>query len=522
MQREDLLVYVRRASRTQIATGAAVAALLFAAFLAALPFLHTPLPRYHATIPVIDTVLLLGDGITATILFTQASILKSRALIALASGYLYSAVIIVPRALSFPDAFAPQGVIGGGINTTIWLYFFWHSGLPIAVIAYALLQRRPQSRRDGERPMRPIVAWSVAGSVTTALLLTMLATEGYALLPAPVPEPINWQSGFLSRLALTIGALLLAALALVWRGRKSLLDIWLMVTLWAWLLEIVLILMIPDRYTLGWYSGRIAGMLSGVLVLLALLIETSRLYMQTALAAVSEQQHREARLMSLDAAAAAIAHEVRQPITAMVTNASAALVRMQHEAPDLPKVTRGLQSIVDDGHRASDTIASIRALFGNRAADRAPADINQLIRETLDLLSVEIASRGIVTSLALAPRLPLLEVERLQMRQVFLNLVNNAIDALGERPAGPRRIVIRSEASEDGGVAIDVADTGRGIPADQTDRIFDAFVTTKAYGTGMGLPLCRSIVEGHGGKLWVSSIEGRGATFHIQLPGSGA
>jgi signal transduction histidine kinase len=260
-------------------------------------------------------------------------------------------------------------------------------------------------------------------------------------------------------------------------------------------------------------------MLSGAFVLIALLVETSRLYMQAALSAISDEHQREGRLMSLDAAASAIAHEVKQPITAMVTNASAALIRVEKDPPDLPKVANALRLIIADGHRAADTIAEVRALFGNREPTEVPVDLNQLVRETLELRAVELASRGILTTHDLAEDLPELPVRPQQMRQVLVNLLNNAIEALDERPAGPRRIVVGSASTEGGGVAIDIGDSGRGIAAGQTERIFDAFFTTKTYGTGMGLPLCRSIVEGHGGKLSVTSIEGKGTTFHIELPG---
>jgi len=515
MPDEELLLYVRRASRTQVATSSVVAAMLFAAFLAALPFAHMPLPQYNAFVPVVDTVLFIGDGVTAAILFSQAAILRSRALMALATGYLFSGLIIVPHALSFPGAFGPAGLIGGGFNTTIWLYVFWHCGLPCAVIAYAFL---PKSQEGRTGTMRATMAWWIAGAVLAVLLLSVLATAGHDWLPTLMTNPIDWLPGNAFTIA-GVAVLILVAMAAVWRGRWSLLDLWLMVALWAWLLEALMSLTVSSRYSLGWYSGRFAAMLSGIFVLLALLVEISRLYLQLALSAVSEQQRREGQLLSLDAAASSIAHEVKQPITAMVTNASAALVRMQHDQPDLARVKGSLERIVEDGHRAADVIGSIRALFGRREVDEDLVDLNQLIRETLDSRAVEIAGRAIVTTQDLTPDLPVLRLQRLQMRQVFVNLLNNAIEALGERPAGPRRIVISSRATEGGGAAIEIGDSGRGIAADQTERIFDAFFTTKTYGTGMGLPLCRSIVEGHGGKLGVSSTVGQGTTFHIVLPG---
>ena len=519
MPDEELLLYVRRASRTQVATSVAVAGLLLAVFLATLPVADTPLPRYSAFMPVVDTVIALGDGVTAALLFSQAAVLRSRALLALAMGYLYSSLLIIPHGLSFPGSFAPSGVIGGGIDTTVWLAVFWQCGLPGAVIAYAFLRRRPDRNPRSPRAMRLLVIQGFATTVVVVFGLTLLATAGHDLLPPVMGDQIHSSTNVLVVAAICLTILFALAIAALWRGPRSLLDIWLMVTMWAWLLDTALYVSIAGRYDLGWYAGRAMGLLSGVFVLVALIVEIGRLYMQLALSAASEQQQREGRLMSLDAAASAIAHEVKQPITAMVTNASAALIRARHAKPDLAKVTHSLEQIVEDGHRAADVIGSIRAMFGQRDDAETLVDLNELIRETLDLRSIEIAGRAIVVTHDLAPDLPRLNVQRLQVRQVLVNLLNNAIEALGERPAGPRRIAVRSAAVAGGGVAIDIGDTGRGIAADRTERIFDAFYTTKTYGTGIGLPLCRSIVEGHGGKLGVSSVEGQGTTFHIVLPG---
>lgn len=522
MLQEELFLYVRRASRGQIAISVAVFACLLVAFAATLPFSRRPLPEYNAFIPVVDTALLLGDGITATILFFQASALRSRALVALATGYLFAALIIIPHALSFPGAFAPHGLIGGGASTTIWLYFFWHCGLPCAVIAYALLRQRPEQQSFSTTSRRSIAAWSIGAAFLVAGVLTVLATAGHDLLPPLMTNAIDWSSGSVFWAALCMVALLLGAIFLLARGRKALLDVWLMVAMGAWLLEILLVMSTSARYSLGWYSGRVAGMLSGVFVLVALLVETSRLYVQLAISAAMQRQQREGQLMSLDAVAAAIAHEVKQPVTAMVTNASAALIRIRRDTPDFAKVERTLRLIVDDGHRVADTIGSMRALFGALQVQSVPVDVNQLIRETLDQLSIALTNRRITVALELAPDLPRLEMQRLQIGQLFVNLLNNAIDAVGDRPAGQRRIVIHTETTEGNGIEVRIADTGTGISPEVIDRIFDAFFTTKGYGTGMGLPLCRSIVEYHGGKLWASSDEGRGATFHIQLPGDNA
>jgi signal transduction histidine kinase len=519
MTNEEPLLYVRRASRNQIAVCLAMAGLLFTAFIMTLPFATIPLPRSNAFVPVVSTVLILGDGVTAALLFSQAAVLRSRALAGLATGYLFSSLMVVSYVLSFPSASAPSGLIGGGVNTTPWLYVFWHCGLPCAVIAYTVLRRSLQADPASAGKLRPSVSLCVAATILAALGLTLLSTVGHDLLPPMMVDAIYPSPTNNVRVAAVCASLLHAvALAALWRGQRSLLNIWLMVTMWAWLLETALVVSLSGRYNLGWYSGRAMGMVSGVFVLIALMVEISRLYLQSALSFASAQQQREARLMSLDAAASAIAHEVKQPITAMVTNASAALIRARQDKPDLAKVTRSLEQIVENGHRAAEVVGSVRALFGTHKAKETLVDVNELIRETLQLRSMEIGTRAIVTWHDLAPDLPQLKGQRLQIRQVFLNLLDNAIEALAETSTGPRQVVIRS-ATAGGGVVAEVSDTGSGIAADQLERIFDAFYTTKTYGTGIGLPLCRSIIEGHGGQLWVTSTVGQGTKFHLKLPG---
>lgn len=515
MPHGDALFYVRRASRSQINTCLAIAVALLVAFVATVPFAHRELPRYGAFIPVVDALLLFGDAVTATILLVQSAVLKSRALLALALGYAFAALIIIPHALTFPDAFAASGLLGAGLDTTAWLYVIWHCSLPVAVIAYATLRRSPAEQRV-PRSMKRLIVGGLAAVVIAALLLTLLATVGHELLPPIMVDATAWRVVNLLIVAGSVVVLLIIAMAMVWRGERSLLDIWLLVALLAWMIDALLLMASSERYSLGWYSGRIAGLLAGIFVVLALLIETSRLYMQLALSAAAERRRREGQLLSLDAAAAAIAHEVKQPVAAMTTNAAAALIRLRHAEPDKARIEQSLQAIVDDGHRAAEVVGSIRALFGARTLETEPVDLNALVRESLELLSVALAGRRVAVELDLASELPALKLQGRQIQQVMLNLVTNAIEAVDET-ASPRRVSVATQFME-GAVEITVSDTGAGIPQDRLERIFDAFFTTKSYGTGMGLPLCRSIVEAHGGSIWAATGPGGGAQIRVRLP----
>lgn len=518
MLQQEVLVYVRRASRAQARLCAMVAGTLFLGFLVSLPLAHKSLPHIDAFVPVIDSILVFGNLVTATLLFAQAAILRSRALIALACGYLFSGFMIIPQALTFPGAFTAAGLAGAGPDTTVWLYIAWHFGLPVAVIRYAQLRKHEGLTVEHRVSMQHPIAVSIGLTSCLALALTLLATVGHSLLPWIMQDASTWSSDRLFYLRLGIVALLLIAMALVRRSNRSLLDLWLLVAMWAWLLEVLLTISTSTRFSLGWYTGTIAGMLAGIFVLLALLIETSRLYTQLALSAIMGQRQFEGRMMSLDTVAASIAHQVKQPMAAMVTNAGAALIRLQRPDPDLEQIAGILRRIVEDGHRAADVVNSVRTLFGINAEARHQFDVHALIRDTLALTRVELTARRIAVDLYLNANPSEIFANRMQLQQVLLNIVTNAVEAISDWPISGHRLVVRTADCAGDEILVEIADSGPGISVADAERIFDAFFTTKPYGTGMGLPVCRSIIETHGGRLWASPNQPGGAVFHIQIP----
>src|SRR5262245_29011917 len=176
--REDLLLFVRTPTRGQVRLVALLAALLLLAFLLSLPFGTRPLAKIPSFIPIVDTALLLGDLLTATLLFGQATVLRSRALLMLGTGYLFTGFIIIPHALTFPDAFSPTGLLGAGVSTTIWIYFFWHIGLPLAVIAYAIMKRYDQTTPIPPTAVRPLILGCTIGITALVAVLTIVATVG--------------------------------------------------------------------------------------------------------------------------------------------------------------------------------------------------------------------------------------------------------------------------------------------------------------------------------------------------------
>jgi PAS domain S-box-containing protein len=233
------------------------------------------------------------------------------------------------------------------------------------------------------------------------------------------------------------------------------------------------------------------------------------------------------RVTILGELAASIAHEVNQPLCAIVSNAQAAVRLLAGGCGDLTQVREALQDIVQDGKRASAVIAGIRGSLRKAPAEFTPVDVNALIREVAALMRSDLAKKGAAPKLELAEKLPLVLGDRVQLQQVILNLLVNAANALdhaaGAAPAGtPHEVVIRSSANSDGAVAVAVADPGVGIDPRNVDRVFDAFFTTKKGGMGMGLTICKSIVEAHGGRIAAkpqAAPAGKGTTFQFTLPG---
>ena len=224
------------------------------------------------------------------------------------------------------------------------------------------------------------------------------------------------------------------------------------------------------------------------------------------------------RVTTMGELTASLAHEIRQPISAAVTNGKTCLRWLSRDEPDVAEACEAASRMVKDVTRAADIISRISSLFKKGALQRELVDVNELIREMIVLLRSEASRYSISIRTELAEGLPKVMADRVQLQQVFMNLMLNGIDAMKESSGGSK-LAIKSK-TDDGQLLISVSDTGVGLPPEQGDQIFKAFFTTKDNGTGMGLPISRSIIESHGGRLWAASASGRGATFQFTLPTS--
>jgi signal transduction histidine kinase len=493
-----------------------VSGLLAALYLVLGPFGGMQLTAVRSFVAIYATAMLMTESITAILLYAQFSILRSRAILVIASGYLFTALLIIPYTLAFPGVLTQEGMVGD-MQTSARLYLLWHCGFPLFVICYALIKDEDPQHRIAPTRVRGAILRAVLGTAVLAAVAAFICIEGVPILPRIQLDAARFVPGWLYVVGLPISVLCVVALLVLWARRRSILDLFLMVVLCAYLIEILPhYYPAPIRFSTGWYAVRIAGFLSSSIVLVVLLYEISALYGSLLGAVLGQRREREARLMTGDAVAATIAHEVRQPLTAMVTSADAGLRFLEREAPNIHKAKDAFKAIVADGHRAGEVIRNIRDNFKSDPRDRAALDVNDLIREAIDLSRSALQKHAVVVHAEGNNQLPTISGNRVQLQQVLLNLITNAAEAMGT-VNGPRILCIRPDVNESGRVSVSVADNGIGIDTQLVAQVFSPLYTTKSDGMGMGLSICRAIIEAHDGRLWFSPNSPHGSIFHFTL-----
>jgi signal transduction histidine kinase len=512
----SLLIATQAPSQAQQRAALGVVVALFVFFLATLPFAHVPLARVNVVVPVVSTLMALGDCISAVLLFGQFAVLRSRALLVLAGGYLFTGVVVIPYALTFPGAFAPTGLLGADLQTAGLLFVAWHVGLPIAVTAYALLRDTRAHAQTVQAPVRMAIAATAAAAALLALLATWMAINHTGLFPQVAVDDVRFTRETLP-LAVTV-AFSIAAVVLLLAKQLSVLDLWLLVVCFARLLDSVLTYLTETRYTGAWYGNRVIRVVSANLVLFVLLAETTRLYANLASSILAQRRERDRRTMTMDALSSAIEHEMRQPLGAIAANASAAQLFVERHPSDVEGAREALVAITDDVLRANDVLRAVRRLFTSRERALEPLDVNRLVQETLSHARIELQSLDVAVQLHLADGLPEVRGDRRQLQEVLLNLIHNATEAMRHCARGAGILRIASRRLDGRQVEITVADTGTGIDEKDAERIFEPFYTTKPEGPGMGLAICRSIVERHGGVVSAGPGSPGGSVFRVVLP----
>jgi signal transduction histidine kinase len=476
------------------------------------PFGAIQLRRIDGFIPAAESAIIVGDFFTSVLLFSQSSIVGSRGLLLLASGYLFSALLIVAHLLTFPGAFAPSGLLGAGLSTAAWLFIFWHLGLPVSVIGYAYLidERRTLTRSA--------IYWSVTFVIALVCVLTWIVTAHDDALPALFVDQIHVSP--LGRHANSIGFLVsVVALAALWRRRKSVLDLWLIVAVSVLVAELaVTAFVIVSRFSLGFYIQRGFSLAASTIVLSALLAEAMMLYARHANAIVRLRREQETKIMSAQAITAAIAHEIRQPLTRITAGGGAAQRFLKMVPPQFDKAQAALDGVVNAGHSTSAVIDGFRSLFGKADEEQQLVDMNEVIPEVLGSLDSQLKDHRVSVRVDLTPKLPPVSGNKGQLQEVVSNLIMNSIEAMETTTVEGRVLRIRTEIRDDK-IAVAVEDSGPGIDKDQLDDIFTAFVTTKPRGMGLGLAISRMIIDYHGGKLTAApDSKYGGASFQLVLP----
>ena len=349
-------------------------------------------------------------------------------------------------------------------------------------------------------------------------MATWLATAGDEFLPRLFLDRTHLAP--LVHYVITFELLICAiALAILWVGRRTVLDQWLIIVALASILELVFVGVLSSaRFSLGFYAGRICSLIASTVVLVVLLAETTRLYARLARSNLMLQRERTNKLMNLEALLASISHEVKQPLAAIGANSGAALRFLRHAPPNLEEAQSALSRIVSDIQSTGQVFDSFRALFGRADQNQEPIDVNELTLGVLQALRGELKDHGITTRIAFTSELAPVMGNSGQLQEVIVNLVQNAIDAMDAVKDDRRVLQVTTTHHGSDAIVMAVEDSGPGIDPAKLDSIFDAFVTTKPHGMGLGLALCRMIIERHEGQLSAVPAYPRGSIFRIVLP----
>src|SRR5215468_11273228 len=339
--------------------------------------------RIDAFVPAYGTAIVVNDLITAVLLFNQFAVQRSPALLVISIGYLFAGLIVIPWMLAFPGVFAPDGLLGAGLQSSGWFQILRVAGFPAFVIAYALLKDADPPRRFSESSVSATILLSVAITAAVVCAVTFLVTAGDAQLPRISIDPVHF-----SPLAFYLAGCLILwnvlALAVLWMRQRSVLDLWLMVVVCGYAIEFYLGAFSGQaRFSAGWYAGRIFGLVSSILVLFVLLYEIMTLYAQLLSAVLAQRREREARLMTGDALSASIAHEIKQPLGTIISSANAGLNWLDQVEPDLDEVRDALRLVVRAGLRTDAVIENIRAHFRKGARPHTSLDIDDVIQQAL-------------------------------------------------------------------------------------------------------------------------------------------
>jgi signal transduction histidine kinase len=317
-----------------------------------------------------------------------------------------------------------------------------------------------------------------------------------------------------------IGLTLLGCLVLLvlFVRRRTVLDLWLMVTLFAAVPNFLVAAYAGSaRFSVGWYTARGFALIASCMLLSVLVTEMTVLYSRLANALVMQRRERANRFVSIDAATAAIAHEIKSPLGSIALNADTAQQELVAQCPRLEEVSAILKDIGAASLRVNETITSVRRLFKDATDQPAMISIEDVAQQVLRLLQHELQFNEVLVVTEFRVEAPFVNADPVQLQQVILNLLKNAIEAMASTPRDGRQLNIGTRIERNGFVLLSIQDTGTGVPPRDRDRVFEPFFTTKPAGMGLGLAICRTIIERYEGRLVLGKSGPQGSTFEITL-----
>ena len=519
-----------------LALGTAIVSLLV--FFCVTPYVTRPLPVVPAFIPTYEGALVIIEILTTVLLLGQYLRGAAERVLLLACGYLFNASMIVFHALSFPGAFAPGGLLGGGSQSTAWLYTFWHGGFPLFALAFAVAGKVRAPLATRARRLRALTGFALV--LGGAALIALLCTAGQDYLPVVMvgPSYAVMVSHGVSPLMMIV--CLAAAGLLLRRKRVSVLDVWLAVVMLAWMLDVTISAVIgASRYDTGWYMGRLFGLGASVFVLAALLLEANALHAHLAHALARAEESKQQALRSREELArgqrleaigqltGGIAHDFNNVLQVIGASLNLLKLRLKDNADAVDLIGRA-QTGVNRGARLSGELLA----FGRRQPLRPRVtDIGELLGGMAEVARRTLGA-SIVVETVLAPALWPCSVDPALLENALLNLIINARDAIGEHG----RIVLGAEnigaADFDGKrwgevpaadyVRVSVRDDGAGIASEILSKVLEPFFTTKGQsgGSGLGLSMVHGFAKQSMGHLDIQSTPGEGTCVSLLLPRS--
>jgi signal transduction histidine kinase/CheY-like chemotaxis protein len=541
MEREDLQNISRGSICAEPANGfekklaAAVISVSLVCFAVAVFYARTPQPPIPAFIPAYESALWIVDTLTAVLLLSQFVRLRSRALLLLASGYVFDGWMVIVHALSFPGVFSETGLLGGGAQTTAWLHVFWHFGFPLFVLGYAMSVRRAGDAMTNS-PIRAMVVALAAVAILVAGL-SLLATAGHDWLPVVIEDgnySLLVEKGIGPAMLVLAGGVLFVLLR---RSMPTILEVSLVVVMVTWILEISLTSVVgSQRFDLGFYAGRFFGLFNASLVLAALMLEMNRLYGNLGRAlALAESRNAElvrsreefARVQRVEAVGrlvAGVAHDFNNILTVVIGGLNHVL---RDKANTMSLKSQGLiQACQQAAQRGAQINRQLMTFAGRKVLRPQVVNPNEVIANLAPFLH-RAAGENVKVTLRLSPVLWPVGVDRTEFETALVNLVVNARDAMaggGEVTIETRNALVEPHSIRDlpGGqyVLIGVSDTGPGIPTEIASRVFDPFFTTKEVGVGAGLGLSQvyGFAVGASGNVTIGAPASAGAALYIYLP----